>query len=831
MARDSVEYFPSLCVSFFVLAEIGLLSVLFKQRSFLVGEIGMQKLIWVGPRESDILHYTGGIFSGSITAFGCNKNGNWAYCHRHSSGVRPNHNVYSDEYSNFIVQSQKEILVQYGDDCRFLSYNPNYVFHGPPEIIQRTLCLNDQELMERLNDKIQFRQMVESSVPMLTTTLLPGVECSYERLHERPEFSSANAFVVQKAVSCGGEGTFVLTSTSSPEIVPLLEENTLHLVSVYHERNIPVNMHIVIYDEEVVLLPPSIQIIIAGRHRLLYRGADYASFASLSDLFRNAFEDHAIMIGQILRKKGYRGVLGLDAMILDNGVFIQEINNRFQGSTPALNRALWESGFPSVQQLHLESFSRSTPSKNISAMSHLRVPYSSLVITNDWPLEHTEHFYQNAHAIKKIVDFFGDGYRPGQIAETSGYLFHALFSGPLTFTDPENLRVTLHPHTQPHDEKWRTACLKIDKQYLKVALLSQGISLDESAKNFFVCQGGAQIGVYGSLDLLIDGIRMNAPVNDLYTSWSPFQLRYSMEDGALSLWYYGNRLLPVAVDATHWPTTGASSRGIPIDTIAFWTTDRLRLQHSPSCIFGIRGNACGFCNVLNHDSGISEIDIFETIDICFREMPRPFKHIMIGGKSASANESKTIIIKMCERIRQYSNMPIYLMCLPPGHVKEIKDYFDAGVSEFGFNLEIFDRHLARKIMPGKGEIPLKQYMNAFSEAVALCGQKGAVRTAFVVGLEPEHSLLTGIETVCRIGVSPILSPFRPLDETPMAGHVPPSWDALLSITEKAHRIAIHHGLELGPQCLECQNNVLTWLQSSPHPQGMGSATMSFSEST
>ena len=113
-------------------------------------------------------------------------------------------------------------------------------------------------------------------------------------------------------------------------------------------------------------------------------------------------------------------------------------------------------------------------------------------------------------------------------------------------------------------------------------------------------------------------------------------------------------------------------------------------------------------------------------------------------------------------------------------------------------------------MPGKGLIPVKRYMDAFAEAVSLCGRKGAVRTAFVVGLEPDRSLLAGVEAVCRIGVSPILSPFRPLDGTPMADYAPPSLDTLLSITEKAHEIAVQNGLELGPQCPECRNNVLTW---------------------
>lgn len=42
-------------------------------------------------------------------------------------------------------------------------------------------------------------------------------------------------------------------------------------------------------------------------------------------------------------------------------------------------------------------------------------------------------------------------------------------------------------------------------------------------------------------------------------------------------------------------------------------------------------------------------------------------------------------------------MPIYLMILPCNNVEDIDEYVRRGVTEIGFNLEIFNRNLAQEI--------------------------------------------------------------------------------------------------------------------------------------
>ena len=209
-------------------------------------------------------------------------------------------------------------------------------------------------------------------------------------------------------------------------------------------------------------------------------------------------------------------------------------------------------------------------------------------------------------------------------------------------------------------------------------------------------------------------------------------------------------------------------------------------------------------------NSFSEQDILDSIDLLFGSDNRSlFRHILLGGFSDRIGLEHNGIFFFFLRIREHSaSIPIYLMCLPPS-IDEVKQYYEAGVSEFGFNIEIFDRTIAKQLMPGKGSIPIKLYFEALKEAVRLCGSTGAVRSAFVVGLEPKKSLFQGIEALCRIGVAPILSVFRPIPGTELESMVPLTDDELYEITQEAEKICERYGLSLGPTCPACRNNTLT----------------------
>ena len=149
------------------------------------------------------------------------------------------------------------------------------------------------------------------------------------------------------------------------------------------------------------------------------------------------------------------------------------------------------------------------------------------------------------------------------------------------------------------------------------------------------------------------------------------------------------------------------------------------------------------------------------------------------------------------------------MCLPPKDLSVLQTWYDAGITEIAFNLELFDRVKAKQYMPGKGRIRIEQYLAAFDKAVSIWGKNGNVRTLFIAGLETQETLLKGIETVCSRGVMPILSVFRALNNTQMEDIVPPSNEWLHELYNKAEIICSQYNLHLGPRCPACQNNTLS----------------------
>ena len=111
-------------------------------------------------------------------------------------------------------------------------------------------------------------------------------------------------------------------------------------------------------------------------------------------------------------------------------------------------------------------------------------------------------------------------------------------------------------------------------------------------------------------------------------------------------------------------------------------------------------------------------------------------------------------------------------------------------------------------MPGKVQIQLETYLSVLKAATKLWGTTGNVRTALIVGLNSSETLLEGIQILCKNGIQPMLSVFRPMKNTKLESFVPLSNTALLSLYEEAENICQQYNLKLGPTCDACKNNML-----------------------
>ena len=117
--------------------------------------------------------------------------------------------------------------------------------------------------------------------------------------------------------------------------------------------------------------------------------------------------------------------------------------------------------------------------------------------------------------------------------------------------------------------------------------------------------------------------------------------------------------------------------------------------------------------------------------------------------------------------------------------------------------------------PLKHRLGLSRYGKAIERAVRATGGSGKVRSLILVGLESVESTLAGVEFLAQRGCDPVLSPFRPANGTPLQRQRPSSPEELQRVYLEASIIADSYGVMLGPRCIPCQHNTLTF------PEGDG----------
>lgn len=773
---------------------------------------GKAKLVWVSPRESD-LHAAAELFVGSSTVYGSNEGGNRSYSSL--TGWRENHNDVTPQQIECMARDQLDFAHK-DPAVRFMAYNPYYTHGGNPSIVERSICLNDAKVLADLCDKRSFRRFAAPFVRVPDSCILRCQECTSQRLSELfPEGA-----VVQRGISSGGEGTWVVLPGEGLDKHPVAsavqDDATLDdalnerlLVSRYYAENIPINVHAVIYEQAIVLLPPSIQLIEARGDNLLYSGCDYVSYGDLSQGIRDDFARQARDLCSAVAKTGYRGVLGLDAIVTSDGVLFLEMNARFQGSSHALSQALADLGLPTLQELHREAFMRSEPSVAPRVLEQVSVPYSTLAYSSrgskvlDLPIE---HLLRTATRMES-VEVFEDGLRLEQPRRSGAYLFSLRFRGRVSSVHFDRI-VNVDQNVSCWGPAVPTSAPVDDESWmpLKIALLNQGVTITDDARRIMDKAGCVREGVNDAIDLELGGRVVNAPISLAYQAFSPFELDVT-PSGSLALDAYGTYVCDASVSYRDQVEGIRTPSGVPVSRICFLATDRVRVQHHDCCDVAESGMQCRFCNFPPGHAGFDLQDIDFAV-ARYLESGIEFRHFLVGGGSDLAPGALERTISAVRSIRKRCDKPIYLMDLPPKRLEDLHLLQDAGVDEVAFNIEIYDRAIARNLMPLKGAIPLKRYLNALEMAVSIWGRNGAVRSALVVGLEPMSSTLAGIEALASRGVAPILSVFRPVTYSDLHWAVGPDNAWLTVLYREAAAICSSYDVVLGPECRACRNNVL-----------------------
>ena len=765
----------------------------------------MANLYWVGSRKSDIAD-TGDLFDGCIVLYGDNENAVSLSC----SGIRVDNNGASAARDEFVLSAIKETVAR-DNLARFCFYDPSWVYEIPgiAEYSDRIICKNSAELYKIVSNKIAFAENLPENINRLYRNVVNAADISYAKCRKMFGISDGKAarFIVQKPVSNGGVGTYLLDGKNSTRVCKKLVDSEKYLLSEYAEHNIPVNLHVIITDFAPVVLPGSIQILRSESDRLIYRGADYAAYKTVPCGLRKKAENIAVQVAEYAKGLGYRGVCGVDIIIVGDEAYFVEFNGRFQGSTAVLDKAFADQGLPCVAALNIAAFDdKDIP--QAEALHNADVDYSSYTYLKSKTDLFGNYILQNASVEPLIARIDRDGYElaQGKALNELIYMFRILLRGNIVALN-EDGGTFIHENISEPNYMLYKKTVKKDLLAVKITLMTLGVKISSATEKYLLENGGIRPGNNNAVDMNVLGMVVNAPRDIKFIATSPYVIDIN-KDNKLELYYYNKFMVEVNLYPLDPIGLKTTSRGVPYGTVAYLSTDRLRVHMTNECIFKRQNVGCKFCNIVPCKDPISLDDVREVVNDYVANSPA-VDHFLVGGQSMEQAAGLRTITEITRIIRKATkDKRIYVMALPYDE-KTVKELVDAGINELACNIEIFDSELAVKYMPGKGRINRDVYYRVLSYARTLLREPGAVRAMLIVGLEPHKSFMDGIKKLAKLGIQPIISIFRPLPDTPLENLIAPPLEYVYKLYYQAEKICNKYGLHLGPTCAYCQNNTLS----------------------
>lgn len=354
-------------------------------------------------------------------------------------------------------------------------------------------------------------------------------------------------------------------------------------------------------------------------------------------------------------------------------------------------------------------------------------------------------------------------------------------------------------------------------QYLKIRLMEEGLAVTEEARAALSGEDGSQpltLADYAStsgITMELEGqIWVNAPIaefNPNFVDATHHRLEY--RHGAFFICSEN-----LEVKARPLPVPAYSSekdkQGIPYVNYAVTHSDRVRISPVQGCTFG-----CKFCDMsFKHRYEFMPLKgLIGSIRRALVDEVLPARHVLISG-GVPREEDWPKLYEVYETVpAEFPHVPVDVMMTPVPGKLDLKQLRAAGIQGLSINIELFNRQVAQKIMRKKAQITLESFLDFISNAVNLFGQ-GRVRSLLMVGIEPIESTLAGVKALAERGCEPVLSPFRPDPATPMRDEAPPSTEVLEKVYLRAAEIVDQYGGKLGPRCIPCMHNTLSFPDGS-----------------
>jgi radical SAM protein (TIGR04043 family) len=291
-------------------------------------------------------------------------------------------------------------------------------------------------------------------------------------------------------------------------------------------------------------------------------------------------------------------------------------------------------------------------------------------------------------------------------------------------------------------------------------------------------KGGAGPSDHKAVSL--GGHTLMVPILNHASALSPYAAKVSRGGERASLLRRGEWVAEITFPRQPKFYLRVTEEGVPYWKIAtLHAADVLATTVLQTCTrYGNRRTSCQFCAIgqsLAAKSTIPEKRPEQLAEVAEAavELDGVRHLVMTTGTPATDDRGAAVLAECARAVKGRVALPVQAQCEPPADFGWFRRLADAGVDALGLHLEAVSEPVRRRIMPGKAEVPVAVYFEAFERAVEVFG-RGQVSTYILAGLgDTEEQIVDACERLVALGVYPFVVPFVPIAGTPLEHHEPP----------------------------------------------------------
>jgi radical SAM protein (TIGR04043 family) len=326
------------------------------------------------------------------------------------------------------------------------------------------------------------------------------------------------------------------------------------------------------------------------------------------------------------------------------------------------------------------------------------------------------------------------------------------------------------------------------KQFLLSELQTHGLRLVDASVGASSRVGGAGPTDHKAVTVL--GTTIMVPVHTRTAACSPYVAAPPDGRGTSVLLEDGRIVCEISFPPQPKFYALATPDGVPYWKIAqLHSRDTLATTVLQTCVrYGNSATKCQFCAIgesLRAGRTIAKKTPEQLAEVARAAQQLDFIRnvVMTTGTPPTEDRGANVLAESALAIKARTGLPIQGQCEPPADFAWFDRLHSAGVDSLGMHLEAWNEDVRCRIMPGKAEVPVTFYLEAFVAAVAVFG-RGQVSTYLLAGLgDTVEGLLEASQRLIEIGVYPFVVPFVPVSGTPLADRHPASAEFMRSVLQ------------------------------------------------